>query len=347
MIFTIDKRNLMDYSIEDLEEIFKEKGLEKFRAHQVFQWVNRGIYSVDEMTNVSKDIRSAFKEEFHTGILDIVHKLESKKDETKKYLFELNDGNIIESVLMKYTYGYTACLSSQVGCRMGCSFCASTGIGFKRNLTCGEMLGQIITMQKDSGQRIGNVVIMGIGEPFDNFDNLIKFLMLVNHKDGLNIGYRHISVSTCGLVPRILELSKENIPVTLSISLHAVNDSLRSELMPVNDKYSIDKLIAACKIYTKDTGRRITFEYSLIKGINDSIKDAKELSVLLSDIHCHVNLIPVNEVKGTAYKKSNRARIQSFCEELGKHGIEATVRRELGSDINAACGQLRRGMVEG
>lgn len=342
----IDKRNLMDYSIEDLEGFFKEKGLEKFRARQVFQWVNKGVFSSDEMTNLSKDIRSALQEEFHTGILHTVHKLESKRDETKKYLFELNDGNIIESVLMKYTYGYTACISSQVGCRMGCSFCASTGIGFKRNLTCGEMLGQIITMQKDSRQRIGNVVIMGIGEPFDNYENLIKFLKLINHKDGCNIGFRHISVSTCGLVPKILDLAKENIPVTLSISLHAPNDDLRSKLMPVNNKYSIDKLMSACKIYTKATGRRITFEYSLIKGVNDSKECALELSGLISDMLCHVNLIPVNEVEGTGYARSNRDRIGAFQEVLEKYGIETTVRRELGSDINAACGQLRRGMVE-
>ncbi|HOQ37301.1 MAG TPA: 23S rRNA (adenine(2503)-C(2))-methyltransferase RlmN, partial [Acetivibrio sp.] len=247
---------------------------------------------------------------------------------------------------MKYQHGYSVCISSQVGCRMGCRFCASTGIGFVRNLAPGEILDQIISIQTDVKQRIGNVVIMGIGEPLDNYDNVVKFLRLVNHKDGLNIGARHISVSTCGLVPKILELSKENIPVTLSISLHAPNDSIRDKIMPVNKRYSIDKLIEACKIYTETTNRRITFEYALIEGVNDSKDNALELAGLLKGMLCHVNLIPVNTVDGAGFRRSSKETIAKFKDILEKYGIETTVRRELGSDINAACGQLRRGFMD-
>ncbi|HHV60790.1 MAG TPA: 23S rRNA (adenine(2503)-C(2))-methyltransferase RlmN [Clostridiaceae bacterium] len=340
------KQNLLDCTIEELEALLNESGVEKFRAKQIFQWVNKGIASVDEMTNISKLLRQLLDERFHTGILHILRKLESKKDETKKYLFRLHDNNVVESVLMKYTYGYSACISSQVGCRMGCRFCASTGIGFARNLTCGEMLGQLITIQKDAGIRISNIVIMGIGEPLDNYDNVVRFLRLVNHKGGLNIGYRHITLSTCGLVPRILDLAKENIPITLSISLHAPNDELRNKLMPVNLKYSIDKLIEACKIYTEETGRRITFEYALIKGLNDSKENAHELAFLIKGMLSHVNLIPVNEVEGTEFEKTSKERTGIFKDILEKNGIEVTLRRELGSDINAACGQLRRGLVK-
>jgi len=340
------KQNLLDCTIEELEALLNESGVEKFRAKQIFQWVNKGIASVDEMTNISKLLRQLLDERFHTGILHILRKLESKKDETKKYLFRLHDNNVVESVLMKYTYGYSACISSQVGCRMGCRFCASTGIEFARNLTCGEMLGQLITIQKDAGIRISNIVIMGIGEPLDNYDNVVRFLRLVNHKGGLNIGYRHITLSTCGLVPRILDLAKENIPITLSISLHAPNDELRNKLMPVNLKYSIDKLIEACKIYTEETGRRITFEYALIKGLNDSKENAHELAFLIKGMLSHVNLIPVNEVEGTEFEKTSKERTGIFKDILEKNGIEVTLRRELGSDINAACGQLRRGLVK-
>lgn len=340
------KQNLLDCTIEELEALLNESGVEKFRAKQIFQWVNKGIASVDEMTNISKLLRQLLDERFHTGILHILRKLESKKDETKKYLFRLHDNNVVESVLMKYTYGYSTCISSQVGCRMGCRFCASTGIEFARNLTCGEMLGQLITIQKDAGIRISNIVIMGIGEPLDNYDNVVRFLRLVNHKGGLNIGYRHITLSTCGLVPRILDLAKENIPITLSISLHAPNDELRNKLMPVNLKYSIDKLIEACKIYTEETGRRITFEYALIKGLNDSKENAHELAFLIKGMLSHVNLIPVNEVEGTEFEKTSKERTGIFKDILEKNGIEVTLRRELGSDINAACGQLRRGLVK-
>ncbi|MFZ5989073.1 MAG: 23S rRNA (adenine(2503)-C(2))-methyltransferase RlmN, partial [Bacillota bacterium] len=256
------------------------------------------------------------------------------------------DGNIIESVLMKYQHGFSVCISSQVGCKMGCRFCASTGAGFVRSLSAGEMLDQVLTIQNDAGNRVGNIVIMGIGEPLDNYDNMVKFLRLVNHKEGLNVGARHISVSTCGLVPKILKLSEENIPITLSISLHAPNDVIREQIMPINKRYSIDKIVEACKIYTETTNRRITFEYALIDGVNDSKDNAVELARLIRGMLCHVNLIPVNTVSSTGYRKSAREKIQKFKDILESYGIETTVRRELGSDINAACGQLRRSLMD-
>ncbi|AEV69137.1 23S rRNA (adenine(2503)-C(2))-methyltransferase RlmN [Acetivibrio clariflavus] len=340
------KVDLLNLTIDELEELFIQMGQQKYRAKQVFQWVNKGIKDIDQMTNLSKDIRERLKASAYINKLEIVNKLVSKIDGTTKYLFKLMDGNIIESVLMKYQHGLSVCISSQVGCKMGCKFCASTGAGFVRNLTASEMLDQVITIQKDAGSRIGNIVVMGIGEPFDNYDNLIKFIRLVNHKEGMNIGARHISVSTCGLVPEILKLSEENLPVTLSISLHAPNDEDREKIMPVNKRYSIDKLIEACKIYTETTKRRITFEYALIDGVNDTFECAKQLSDLLKGMLCHVNLIPVNSVTNTGFKKSSRERVMKFKSVLEKHGIETTVRRELGADINAACGQLRRSLIE-
>ncbi len=340
------KYDLLDMTIEELEEKLLNVGQEKYRARQIFQWVNKGVKSIDDMTNLSKDLRQSLKDNFYIGCLAISKKLVSKIDGTAKYIFELADGNLLESVLMEYKHGLTACISSQVGCKMGCKFCASTGIGYVRNLSAGEILDQIISIQKDAGKRISNVVIMGVGEPFDNYENVLKFLRLVNHKDGLNIGYRHISVSTCGLVPEILRLSKENIPITLSISLHAPNDRVREILMPINKVYSIDKLVEACKIYTEATSRRITFEYAMIAGVNDSRENASELSRKLKGMLCHVNLIPINSVDGTGFTKSSRQQIEMFRSILEKFGIETTVRRELGSDISAACGQLRRSMGE-
>jgi len=340
-----EKVNLLDLSLEELQDLFAEMNSEKFRAKQVFQWLHKGIEHVDDMTNISKQLRNQLLEKAEIKKIKIVKRFISQLDGTVKYLFELQDGNIIESVLMRYKHGLTVCISSQVGCRMGCKFCASTGVGYIRNLSAGEMLDQVLTIQKDAGERISNIVIMGIGEPLDNYDNLIRFLKLVNHPDGINIGLRHISVSTCGVVPKIIELSRENLPITLSISLHAANDKTRSEIMPVNNKYSIDKLIEACKIYTQATKRRITFEYALISEVNDKPEQAKELAKLLKGMLCHVNLIPVNTVKGTGYVKSKRERIDKFKSILEGYGIETTVRRELGSDINASCGQLRRDVV--
>jgi len=339
------KINLLDLSVEELQNLFADLNLEKFRAKQVFQWVNKGIKDIDEMTNLSLAARQLLKEVSYIGKLEIKQKFVSKIDGTVKYLFQLNDGNIIESVLMEYKHGTTACISSQVGCKMGCKFCASTAIGFARDLTPGEMLDQILSMQNDCGNRIGNIVIMGIGEPLDNLINTVKFLRLVNDKEGLNVGFRHISVSTCGLVPEMALLSQEGIPLTLSISLHAPNDDIRERLMPINKKYSIDKIITACKIYTEITKRRITFEYALILGINDSKDNALELAKKIKGMLCHVNLIPLNTIGEADFKKSSWQIITQFKETLEQCGIETTTRRELGTDIDAACGQLRRSMM--
>ena len=340
------KINLLDLTIKDLEAELSAIGQQKFRAGQIFQWVNKGIKNIDDMTNLSKELRQELKKNTYISKYEISHKMVSKIDGTIKYIFKSEDGNIIESVLMEYKHGITACISSQVGCKMGCSFCASTGAGYARNLSAGEILDQILTMQNDTGKRIGNVVIMGIGEPLDNYNNVIKFLRIVNMKEGLNIGFRHISLSTCGLIPEIYKLADEGMPITLSISLHAPNDDIRSKIMPVNKRYSIDKLIEACKIYTEKTSRRITFEYALIKDVNDSTQYASELAKKIKGMLCHVNLIPVNEVKGAGYIKSDRRQIEAFKSILERYGIETTVRRELGSDINAACGQLRRTKME-
>jgi len=265
----------------------------------------------------------------------------SNIDETRKYLLQLNDGNFIESVLMKYEYGYTICVSSQVGCKMGCKFCASTLNGWVRNLTPGEILGQVMCVQKDLGQRISNIVMMGIGEPFDNFENVLKFIELVNAPGGLNIGQRHISISTCGLADKIRELAERKMQITLLISLHAPDDKRRTQIMPINNKYSIRELMDACDFYIQQTGRRISFEYTLISGVNDNLSEADSLADLLRGKLCHVNLIPVNKVAETGFDKSSRQRVDEFRARLEKRGISATVRREMGSDINAACGQLR------
>ena len=339
-------KNLMDMSLEELEQMLSEMGQQKFRAKQIFKWVNSGIKSIDDMTNLSKQLRQDLSQVVNMSRIRQVNKLQSQIDSTAKYLFELKDGNIIESVLMEYKHGFTACISSQAGCRMGCTFCASTGANFSRNLTAGEMLDQVMSMREDSGNRIGHIVLMGIGEPLDNYDNVVKFLRLVNHPDGLMIGLRNISLSTCGIVPRILQLAQENIPITLSVSLHSARDDKRSAMMPVNKAYSIDKLISACKIYTESTKRRITFEYAMIAGENDSELDARELAGLLKGMLCHVNLIPVNTVQGNGYKKSSRNQIEKFKNIMETRGIETTVRRELGSDINAACGQLRKNRLD-
>ncbi len=333
---------LPDMDIKELEQLLTSAGQQKFRAKQIFSWIARGAADFDEMTDLSKQLRQDLKLFAKVSSLNIRKKMVSSIDGTTKYLFELADGNMIESVLMEYQHGFTACISSQIGCKMGCSFCASTIAGFRRNLSAGEMLEQILAIQRDSGVRVGNVVIMGIGEPFDNYDHVMKFLKLAHDPQGLNIGYRHMTVSTCGLVPEILRFSEENLQVNLAISLHAPNDRIRLEIMPIGRKYSIDKIIEACKIYTEKTKRRITFEYALIEGVNDSQENARELASKLRGLLCHVNLIPVNTVKGVNYRQSDRRQIDDFAKLLIRYGIETTVRRELGADINAACGQLRR-----
>ena len=341
----MEKKNLLDMDVQELQELLTDMGQQKFRAKQIFQWISKGVWSIDEMTDLSIALREELKLFAQIYSLRIKHKLVSSIDGTLKYLFEVADGNIIESVLMEYKHGLTACISSQVGCRMGCTFCASTGAGFVRNLTSGEMLDQILSIQRDTGEQIGNIVVMGIGEPFDNYENVLKFLRLIHHPEGLNIGYRRTTISTCGLVPEIIRFSQENIPVNLSISLHAPNDSLRADIMPVGRKYSIDKLIEACKIYTEATNRRITFEYAMIAGLNDSTDFAAELASIIKGMLCHVNLIPANSVEGISFNQSSRKMMEQFRDILEHGGIETTIRRELGTDINAACGQLRRSTI--
>ena len=337
--------DLKDFEFFELEAFLKELGEPKFRAGQIFEWLSRGVESFDEMTNISKATREKLAGVSFVSTLKIREKYVSKLDKTTKYLFELPDGNCIESVVMYYNHGISICISSQVGCRMGCGFCASTIGGLYRSLTAGEILNQVIFAQKDIGERTSNIVMMGIGEPLDNFENVKKFLRNVNHEKGLNIGYRHISLSTCGLVPKIYELAKENMPITLSVSLHAPNNEIRNSIMPVNKKYPVEELIKACKDYIKTTTRRISFEYSLISGVNDSMENADELARLLKGMLCHVNLIPVNKIEEREYKKGNKQEIRAFCERLNSRGINATVRRELGSDIQASCGQLRKKLL--
>ncbi len=336
------KTELISLNLCELEEFVLGLGQPKFRARQIYEWLYRGAESFEDMLNIPKSLRQLLEDKSYIGAVKICEKYVSKIDGTRKYLLELSDGNFIESVLMKYEYGYTICISSQVGCRMGCKFCASTIGGKERDLSPGELLSQIICVQKDLGQRISNVVMMGIGEPFDNFENVLKFLELVNAPEGLNIGQRHISISTCGLADKIRILADKKLQITLLISLHAPDNEKRSQIMPVNKSYPVEELISACDYYIKKTGRRISFEYTLISGVNDNLTEADQLADLLHGKLCHVNLIPVNRVEETGFKKSNREGVNAFKQRLEKCGISATVRREMGSDINAACGQLRK-----
>lgn len=336
------KQDILSMTLSELEELILSLGEAKFRAKQIYGWLMKGAWG-EEMRNISAATRKKLEDVCENRLPKIAKRLDSKLDGTKKYLFELIDGECIESVFMKYEHGNTLCISSQVGCRMGCSFCASTLGGKVRDLTPSEMLGQIIMAQRDTGERISNVVMMGIGEPLDNYDNTVKFLRLVSSPDGLNIGLRHISVSSCGLVDKIERLALENLPITLSISLHAYDDSVRSAIMPINKKFGIDALLNACQAYFERTGRRISFEYTLIADKNDTLEGAQELArVLKKYIHStpHVNLIPLNEVKETRLVTSKN--VNNFKNKLLSLGINATVRRRLGSDINASCGQLRR-----
>ena len=328
---------------EQLNNVISKLGQPKFRAKQIFTWLHKnGVTSFDEMTNVSKALREKLCENYYISTCEIEDKYVSKIDDTVKYLFKLNDGEYIESVIIKYKYGYTICVSSQVGCKMGCTFCASTLAGFKRNLTSGEIEAQLHSAQRDLNIKISHIVLMGIGEPLDNFDNVINFLYNVNDENGLNISMRNITISTCGIVTRIYDLMKLNLQLTLTISLHAPNDEIRSNTMPINNKYKIDELLKACREYGLKTGRRISFEYTLIKDVNDSSENALELASRLKGMNAHVNLIPVNDVKERGNVKSSKKAILNFQNILKKSGINATIRRTLGSDINASCGQLRR-----
>ena len=334
--------NIKGYNLEDLKQEMLSIGEKPYRAEQIFKWIYIDkVKTFEEMTNLSLDLRKKLEENYTICNFKILKKQESS-DGTKKYLFDVLDGNAIESVLMEYNSWKTICVSSQIGCKMGCKFCASTGIPFVRNLTSGEIVEQILAVEQDIQDRISNVVFMGIGEPLDNYENVIKAIKIINNPKGINIGARHISVSTSGLVPRIYDLANENIQCTLSISLHATTDEKRSSMMPINNRYNIAELMQACRDYIKITNKRISFEYALAKDNNDNLEDAKELVHLLKGMICHVNLIPINKIENGKFTKSSNENIIKFRDYLNEHGIVATIRRELGSDIDAACGQLRR-----
>lgn len=338
------KKNIKNFDIDSLKTELEKIGEKKYRAEQIFKWLFQvNVQSFDEMTNLSLELRKKLEELFVIGCFKIEKKLVSK-DGTKKYLFDIQDSdhNMIESVLMEYHHGYSVCVSSQVGCKMGCKFCASTGIPFGRNLEPGEIVEQILAIERDENIKISNIVFMGIGEPLDNFDNVMKAISIINDPKGLNIGARHISVSTSGIVPKIYELADKKLQCTLSVSLHSSNNATRSNMMPINNKYPIETLMEACKYYISKTNRRISFEYALAKDNNDNIQDAKELVNLLHGMLCHVNLIPINKIDNDKYQKSTNENIIRFRDYLNDHGIVATIRRELGSDISAACGQLRK-----
>lgn len=333
---------LKNFTEEQLKEFMKTIGEKSFRGSQVFTWIYKGAKSFDDMNNIPKSLREKLEEVSYIGNIDIELKLESKVDGTKKYLFLLNDGNIIETVMMNYDSRVTVCVSNQVGCRMGCKFCASTIDGLLRNLEPWEILDQVIKIQEDTGKRVSNIVLMGSGEPLDNFENTKQFLKIINEKNGLNIGYRHITLSTCGIVPKIYELADLEIPINLALSLHSPYDEGRKEIMPVANAYSIKDILDACRYYIKKTNRRVTFEYSLIKGVNDSENEASSLAKLLKGMLCHVNLIPINAVEEREYEKPDKSFIYKFRDSLEKNNIPATVRTSMGSDISGACGQLRR-----
>lgn len=338
------KKNIKNYNLDELKENLKEIGEKPFRAEQIFKWIYQDkVSSFDEMTNISLELREKLKENYTLGLFKIVKKLESV-DGTKKYLFDVQDDNknLIESVLMQYHHGYTICVSSQIGCKMGCKFCASTGIPFSRNLEAGEIVEQLLAIERDLQIRISNIVFMGIGEPLDNYDNVMKSIEILNNQKGLNIGARHISISTSGLVPKIYDMADKKMQCTLSVSLHSSNNKTRSSMMPVNNTYPIEELMKACKYYIQKTNKRISFEYALAKDNNDNLDDAKDLVKLLHGMLAHVNLIPINKIEDGKYTKSTNENIIKFRDYLNDHGIVATIRRELGSDISAACGQLRR-----
>ncbi|MDD2393455.1 MAG: 23S rRNA (adenine(2503)-C(2))-methyltransferase RlmN [Eubacteriales bacterium] len=341
MIYFYDTDN------DAIRDWVRDNGLPSYRADQIIKWKAHGIISFDEMSNIPVKIRGMLAERFYANGAEIAGKTESESNGTVKYILKLKDGNIIECVLMRYSYGNSVCISSHAGCRMGCSFCASAGAGFGRDLTFGEMLIQVMTVIKDSGEKISNIVVMGIGEPFDNYENLIRFIKEANDPDVLGIGMRRIAVSTCGLVPEMLKFTDEGLPVTLSVSLHAPNDVIRNKIMPVSLRYGIDELLEACRNHTEKTGRRITFEYILLKGVNDRDENACELALKLKGMLCHVNLIPANEFEQCGYEQSTAERVRKFRDILEEKGVNVTIRRELGADIKAACGQLRRNLVQG
>lgn len=345
-MIVLEKIDILSLSLAELEQYMILSGEKKFRAKQVFQWLHvKRVFDFDKMTDISAQLRQQLDGKFCINVLNIQKRLESSIDNTVKYLYRLSDGNFVETVLMKYNYGYSICVSTQVGCKMGCRFCASAIAGFVRNLEPSEILMQIYETEKNSGVKVSGVVLMGIGEPLDNYDNVLKFLYLLSDSNGNNFSLRHVSLSTCGIVPRIYELAELKLGLTLSVSLHCADDKGRSEIMPVNKSYNIGKLLDACKFYIKNTGRRVTFEYAVIDKVNSSDEDADKLAALLKGMNCHVNLIPVNKVRERNYHTA-RSGVAEFAKRLGRRGINATVRRTLGSDIEAACGQLRRDAAE-
>ena len=337
-----NKVALKNMTEEELKEFLVSIGEKAFRGSQIFSWIYKGAKTFDDMNNIPKSLREKLEEVSYIGNIKQELRLESKVDKTKKYLFLLNDGNIIETVMMDYEDRVTVCISNQVGCRMGCNFCASTLEGLIRNLEPWEILDQIMKIQEDTGKRVSNLVLMGSGEPLDNYDNTIKFLKLVNEKNGLNIGYRHITLSTCGVVPKMYEFADLQLPINLALSLHSPFDEERKKIMPVANAYKIDDIIKACKYYIQKTNRRVTFEYSLIRGVNDSKKEADAIVKLLKGMLCHVNLIPINKVEERDFERPDKTYIYKFRDILEKNNIPATVRISMGSDIGGACGQLRR-----
>lgn len=343
------KRNLKGMDIDDLQVFLAELGEPRFRANQLAQWIyGKKVLSFDCMTNLSKELRKKLDALACIGELRLLEKKVSKIDGTRKYLFELYDKETIESVLLRYGHGYSACISTQVGCKMGCTFCQTARSGYRRNLTAGEIIEQVLSISRDldDSERIRSIVIMGMGEPFDNYTEVMKAVHLMNLSIGLNIGYRHITISTSGIVPGILRLADEKLPVTLSVSLHAPDDVTRTELMPINKRYNISKILDACERYIEATGRRVTFEYIMIQDVNDSLDKANRLARLLTEMLCHVNLIPVNPIADTAYYRPTQKTVEAFAKVLMDSGIPVTIRRELGADIDAACGQLRRRYLE-
>lgn len=343
----MEKVDLKTLDFQEMKAEMAKIGEKPFRAGQIYQWIHEKLAdSPQEMTNLSKNLRDTLSEHYDCTCLSVVEVLTSQIDGTQKYLFKLADQNVIESVLMRYKHGNSVCISSQVGCKMGCRFCASTIGGWTRNLTAAEMLDQIYRIQKLSGERVSNVVVMGTGEPLDNYDNILKFFQMLTDEHGLNISQRNITVSTCGIVPKMKQLADEQLQITLALSLHASNQAKRRELMPIANKYSLDEVIDACEYYFEKTGRRITFEYSLVGGVNDKKEDAEELAALIKPLNCHVNLIPVNPIKERDYVQSQKKVIDNFKNKLEKCGINVTIRREMGRDINGACGQLRKSYME-
>ena len=336
------KEQIKNKTLEELLDAFAALGEQKYRAKQVFTWLHRGVGSFGEMTDLPKALREKLDGLFEIEVPSVVRRQESAIDGTIKYLWRLKDGNCVETVLMRYHHGNTVCISSEVGCPMGCAFCASTIGGLVRRLTAAEMLDEVLFTQLDSGLEISNIVLMGIGEPLDNYENVLRFLTLVNSPEGLNIGMRHISLSTCGIVPRILELAESRLQLTLSVSLHAPSDEIRERIMPVNRRWKVDELLEACRTYYEKTGRRISFEYAMIRGVNDSEETARLLVRKLRGLPAHVNLIPLNNVEESPLKPSARQTVQKFQSLLESQGVPCTVRRTLGSDIDASCGQLRR-----